>query len=266
MEIGISTASFFTKDTTEDALKILNDMKVKVCEVFLTTFSEYLPEFGELLVKNKGNLRVHSVHTLNQQFEPELFNVMERTRRDAEFFIKQAAVVGGMLGAEYYTFHGPARLKKKPYVMNFDFLGPRCNQIDDILNETGNGLKLTYENVHWAYYNYPEFFGELKKKSRISACLDIKQAMQSGYSAYDYLDNIGDRLATVHLCDYNNEGKLCLPGKGTFDFVKLFKRLISDGFDGAALMEVYAGDYKSYDEILASYKFLQDCLLEAKGE
>lgn len=266
MEIGISTASFFGKALTEDAFEIIEKMGIRVCEVFLTTFREYLPEFGQLLKSRKGDIEVYSIHTLNQQFEPELFNPVARTKEDSEFFMKQAAAVAGILHAKYYTFHGPARLKRKPYVFDYKRLGARADEIDLLLQQYGNGCRLAYENVHWTYFSTPDFFTNLKENSRISACLDIKQAMQAGVSVYEYIDCMGDRLVNVHLCDYDSSGKLCVPGKGGFDFISLFSYLMEKGYDGPLMMELYAGDYSDYGEVERGYQYLQNCLSKAKAK
>jgi|AGTN01.1.fsa_nt_gi Sugar phosphate isomerases/epimerases len=84
--------------------------------------------------------------------------------------------------------------------------------------------------------------------------------MQSGYSVYDYLDAIGDRLKNVHLCDFDENGKLSVPGKGTFDFVALFKRLSDMGYDGPLMLEVYAGDYENFEEVKRGAEYLRECL------
>ena len=73
---------------------------------------------------------------------------------------------------------------------------------------------------------------------------------------------MGERLTNVHLCDYNN-GRTALPGRGTFDYEKLFDNLLSKGYCGDALIEVYSGDYDGYDELAQCYEFLQKCLYRA---
>ena len=42
--------------------------------------------------------------------------------------------------------------------------------------------------------------------------------------------------------DIDENGKMCLPGKGTTDFNDLFNRLKDVGFNGALLIEAYSGD------------------------
>ena len=41
MELGISTASFYTKLATEDTFSQIASIGANVCEVFLSSFSEY---------------------------------------------------------------------------------------------------------------------------------------------------------------------------------------------------------------------------------
>lgn len=264
LEIGISTASFFSKSQTEDTLLLLQKYRIPVVEVFLTTFCEYEKDFVDELKRRKGNLNVYSVHTLNQQFEPELFNGWQRTRGDAEVFFRKICYAMQALDANYYTFHGPARLKRTPYNVNFERFGRRLDELDAIINEYKKGGRIVYENVHWTYFSYPEFFNEIKPFTDVRTCLDIKQAMQSKFSAYDYIDVMGDRLKNVHLCDYDKDGKLKACGDGIVDFVELFRYLMRKGYDGPLMMEIYPETYGDVSEAFKSYEYLSECLIKAK--
>ena len=73
---------------------------------------------------------------------------------------------------------------------------------------------------------------------------------------------MGSSINTVHLSDLNSVGKICLPGKGEFDFEDLFKRLKDVGFDGAMLIEAYYEDYKEISELKDSLDYLRE--LKAK--
>ena len=46
---GVSTASLFLRELNEDALTVLDGLGIACTEVFLTTFSEYTPEFARTL-------------------------------------------------------------------------------------------------------------------------------------------------------------------------------------------------------------------------
>ena len=220
------------------------------------TFREYKPDFGIQFAHNKGDLPIHSIHTLNQHFEPELFNISPRTREDAEEWLRFALGNGQMIGAKYYTFHGQARLKRKPYNIDFATFGPKVRQINEICHEYG--ITLSYENVHWAFYNYPEFITSLAPYDKdLRTTLDIKQAMQADVDVYAFLDKMGDRLSTVHVIDYKDDKSLCLPGRGIFDFASFFQRLADMGFDGAILIEAYQNDYQEINELQDSLQYLK---------
>ena len=70
---------------------------------------------------------------------------------------------------------------------------------------------------------------------------------------------MGDRISNVHLCDYFEDGKLTLPGRGTVDFVTLFRVLKDYGYDDTAMLEVYSKDYSDYSELRSSYEYLLEC-------
>ncbi|MFW5780838.1 MAG: sugar phosphate isomerase/epimerase family protein, partial [Bacillota bacterium] len=147
MKIGISTASFFTKEVTENTFEIIEKLGIDTCEVFLTTFMEYEEDFIRLLKKRKGTVDIYSVHTLNVQFEPELFNSVKRTRNDCEVFFKKIAVAANILDAKYYTFHGLTKMKRVPYTIDFQKVGKRVDELNKILySVSGEKCKLAYEN------------------------------------------------------------------------------------------------------------------------
>lgn len=263
MQIGISTASFFTKVATEDTFEYLKRFNAAVCEVFLSSFSEYEGELADKIVNNKC-VDVYSVHTLTNQFEPELFSFNPRANADSMNIYKKVLALGQRLGAKYYTFHGATRLKKINYNFDFDRLGSIVNKLIEVAKSYD--IQLSYETVHWAYFSEPSYFENLKKRCPdLKATLDIKQIMQAGGDYKDFLKVIGKDLSTVHLCDYDEERRLFIPGKGKFDFVELFKRLIDNGFDGACIMEVYPQGYQSFEQLKQSYDFLLDCYNKANN-
>ena len=265
MRIGFSTASFFKKELTEDALVAIQRLGAPCCEVFLGSFSEYTQKFARLLKTRKNGVDVVSVHTLNQQYEPDLFNQVERARKDSENILRKVARAANIVGARYYTFHGPAMLRRVSYSFDYERLGKRAEELCAFVRENSYGkTSLTYENVHWCYSNTPDFFlGILPNAPSLKTCLDVKQSLQSGFPPEKYIEAMGERLTNVHLCDYNN-GRTALPGKGDFDFEKLFGTLLSSGYRGDAMIEVYSGDYDGYDELAESYDFLNRCLYRAE--
>ena len=261
MKVGISTASLFLRKNNEEALPLFDAWGVPCAEVFLTSFCEYAPAFAHTLAAAKGGVEIHSVHVLNTQYEPQLYAEHPRVLEDANGWLREVLASANILGARNYTFHGIARLKR-----TFRENWQRFSAITAQIYETcrAAGVRLCYENVEWALYNRPGLFALLKKDCPdLGGVLDIKQARITGYDWREYLADMGESLATVHVSDVTAEGKMCLPGQGVFDFAELFARLRDIGFDGAVLIENYARDYGEPDELRRSFEYLAD--LAAKG-
>lgn len=247
MKVGISTATFFSKILTEDSFSVIQRCGGECAEVFLTTRCEYEPSFARLLAERKGDLEIYSVHALNTQFEPELFNAAARTRGDAEELYRKVLNVARVLGARYYTFHGRMRLKRN-MVISPEVTGRRMKELGDIAAEYG--VELCFENVHWAMCNSPEFFAEAKEYCpNVGAVLDIKQARQSGRDWREYVAVMGDRLRNVHVSDCDEQGAIKLIGKGVFPFDELVRTLRAQGYDGPLMIEQYADNYGDISEI-----------------
>lgn len=262
MKVGVSTASLFLRKNNEEALPLLQSLGIGTAEVFLTSFFEYGFPFADTLAKNKGNIDVNSIHILNTQFEPQLFNAHPRVRADAYYWLDKVLQSAKHLSAPYYTFHGTARMKRAARLSENDNFPKMIDGFRGIISACESyGVKLCLENVEWATYNRVGVFEKLKKElPALGGVLDIKQARISEYSYEEYLSEMGDRLAYVHVSDCDKNGKMCLPGKGAFDFDTLIKRLQDVGFDGALLVEVYTDNYGEEIELKNSIDFLDEIL------
>ncbi len=258
MKVGISTASLFVRFKTEGALKFLSDNNISTAEVFLESFCEYKKDFGKLLSSVKGNTEIHSVHTLTTQFEPQLYSINERAKEDSFKFLEDTMACAKEFNAKYYTFHGGARFKKTPIILNMDKVSATTQEVIDVCKKYG--VTLAYENVHWGYYNYIGFFKELKKRTvGLKGTFDIKQARQSGIDYKEYIKEMGEDIVTFHVSDIDDTGKMCLPSKkGTTDFYQVFSMLKDVGFNGTALLEVYQNDYKEYSELFDSLDYVKN--------
>ena len=255
MVTGISTASLFSRFFTEEAAGELSAAGVASAEVFLESYREYNAEFAREVKARAGNMRIHSVHTLTTQFEPQLYSLNVRAQEDSFSLLERAMTAAEILGAEYYTFHGGARFKKTPMVIDFDRVGAITERIIEVC--AAHNVSLAYENVHWGYYNYIGFFKELKKRApRLKGTLDIKQARQSGIFYGDFIDEMKGSIVTAHISDVDENGKMCLPGRGVTDFNEVFSRLNDAGFNGAVLLEVYPSDFKTLSELYDSYGYI----------
>ncbi len=256
MEIGISTASLFKRQYNEDAVVTLNELGARVCEIFLGTYQEYTLEFSNLLKDRLNGLKVHSIHTLNTHFEPQLFGANPRAIDDAYKIFSDCLLSAKNLGATCYTLHGIARFKRNVLYNEYEKIGKMMLKAKDFANSYG--IDLCLENVEWAYYNHVGFYKNISKFCpNLSTCLDVKQARISGDSYIDYINEMGSSIKTVHLSDVDENGKILLPGNGVFDFEDLFLRLKDVGFSGDMLIEVYTGDYGEISELKESLDYLR---------
>jgi len=240
----------------EDALTSIKALGVDCVELFFASRCEYSGAYFDAIRESARGLEVWSVHAMTTQFEAELFSAHPRARQDARGDLSAVLKAGQALGAKNYTFHGPLRLKRKPYVFHFDALGARfCELVDEA---GAHGIQLCYENVHYGFYSTPDFFLEIKKRCpALCATFDVKQAMQAGVDCRTFLTALAPSLRTVHVCDVREDGSTCLPGRGNVNFREMFSILRDYGFDGRVMMEVYPTDYADERELREAYDFLQ---------
>ncbi len=256
MNVGISTASLFGREYNEEALVTFENLGIEVCEIFLESFCEYTTEYANLLKSKLSKVKVHSIHTLNTHFEPQLFSRNDRSYNDAYRIFEGVLKCAKILDAKNYIFHGRIRTKRANF-SNYEETGNFFNKLTD-LSKT-YGVEVNLENVEWAMNNHVGYFEALKPYSKdLRACLDIKQARLSGYDYHGYLNEMADRLNTVHISDYDSDGKIVLPGKGLFDFEKFIGELNSVNFNGAILLEVYNDSFKTLDQLVESLEYIKN--------
>ncbi len=262
MKVGVSTASLFLRKNNEEALPLLRSLGVQTAEVFLTSFSEYGLPFADTLKQSKGDLDIHSVHILNTQYEPQLFNAHPRVKADAFYWLNKVLQSARILGAPHYTFHGTARIKRAARLGANDHFPNMVAGFKEIVSACEKyGVRLCLENVEWATYNRVGVFERLKKElPTLGGVLDIKQAHISEYPYEEYIKEMGDRLAYAHISDRDEQGKICLPGRGNFDFDTLILRLQDIGFDGALLIEVYTDNYGKEEELKTACEYVNEIL------
>lgn len=254
MKIGVSTASFFPREECENAIEIIKGLGADCAEVFLGSFYEYRPEFAKANRERFGGIEISSVHSSSVNFEPQLFASSRRVRGDGFYWLDQFLRSAQLLGAKKYSFHGYI---SRSMNIDFDRISERFRDICEFSSRYG--VDVCLENVSWCTYNRPGLFREFKSRCpQLAAVLDIKQARRSGYPVNMYIEDMAGSISHVHLSDVTESGKMCLPGNGVYDFEEIFKRLRGAGFDGAAVIEVYGGDYKEYSEIKQSLEYLKE--------
>lgn len=262
MYAGVSTASLFTRKNNEEALPLLEKLGIEIAEVFLTSFSEYGYPFADILKEAKGGVTVNSVHALNTEFEPQLFSNHPRVKADAYFWLDKVLDSANALGAPYYTFHGTSRVKRASRSGKNDHFPSIINGFEELLDCCEKrGVQLCLENVEWSTYNRIGVFSTIAEElPKLRGVLDVKQARISGFPYEAYLEEMGERLAYAHISDVREDGKMCLPGQGAFDFDTLIRRLKDVGFNGAILIEAYNRDYEDFTELKTACDYVNELL------
>jgi sugar phosphate isomerase/epimerase len=202
------------------------------------------------------------MHILNTQFEPQLFNQNPRTRDDAFLWLRKALSAGRAMGATHYTFHGISRVKRESRSGKYDPKAVWGRALEEVRSTCAEyGITLCLETVEWASYNHPGVFRDMREYCPdLHGVLDVKQARISGYPYGMYIKEMAGALAHVHVSDVDDKGKICLPGKGIFNFPELLKRLNDAGFDGPLLIEVYKNDYADPKELKTSCDYLDELI------
>lgn len=250
MKVGISTASMFLKQETEDAVQTIKSLGADCVEVFLQTFYEYRPEFAKSFADKLDGLEVNSVHVNTHHIEHSLFNKSRRVRGDSLYWLDQVMRSAQLLGCKAYTFHGQYDNSDKCVTEHIARVVGFCARY---------GVKLCLENVCWSTYHKPGIFSDLKKDiPDLCGVFDIKQAYRSGYPYEKYIEDMKGSISHVHLSDIGKDGKMCLPGKGAYNFRKILTQLKDAGFDGNVIIEVYPTDYNDFDELRRSLGYLKE--------
>ena len=86
--------------------------------------------------------------------------------------------------------------------------------------------------------------------------------MRAGCDPIAFVEAMGDRLCNVHICDWREDGTLCLPGEGCMDFAALMRALRRVGYDGPIVMEPYLRLIKSDEALLQSIAFMRNIMKE----
>jgi len=262
MYTGMSTACFYNRMLNEDALRHIAAMGVKNAEIFFSAMMEYGKDYvNEIksIIDGEG-VKMVSVHAQPTQFEPQLFSRHPRQIEEANGVFRKVLTAANTLGAGIYVFHGPIHLKvARSLELNMDFVGETLTRLAETAKEYG--VALCYENVHWCWFKTPGFASGLLDKvesDNLWFTLDMKQAAQSGYDFSEYIDAVHGRLKHVHVCDYRVDDEKgivpCLPFTGQTDWAALKEKLTAAGYKGCMMMEVYANNYDTFEELKKNYE------------
>lgn len=258
MNVGASTSCFYPLET-EKALERVINLGFSQCEVFFNTISELKEPFVKELktMADGSGVQVLSVHPFSSSLENNcIFGEYQRRYDDFIDVYKMHCHVAAMLGAKVVVIHGAAAKAKRPLPPEHYF--DRFASLIEIGKQ--EGVTVCQENVNLFRSQSIDFCKQMRDYlgDDFRMVFDIKQSLRAGYQPFEFIDEFKHQIAHIHLSD-NSDTVDCLPpGRGTFDFNRLFRTLDGAGYQGGYVIEIYSKGYDVDRELAASKKFLEE--------
>ena len=141
------------------------------------------------------------------------------------------------LGAKVVVVHPPFRWQRE-YAKDFSQGLARMAGESDIVFAVENMFPLRAGGAELAAYA-PHWNPVLMDTPHVT--LDLSHTAASGSDAYAMTEELGDRLAHVHMADGTgvpNRDEHLVPGRGTQPCAPVLEKLTADGYTGTVVLEV----------------------------
>jgi sugar phosphate isomerase/epimerase len=142
-----------------------------------------------------------------------------------------------VLGAKVVVVHPPFRWQRD-YARDFTEGLARMSEESDIVFAVENMYPLRAGGAELAAYA-PHWNPLLMDSPHVT--LDLSHTATSGSDAFAMAEQLGDRLAHVHMADGTgvpNRDEHLVPGRGTQPCAPLLEKLAADGYRGMVVLEV----------------------------
>lgn len=255
--IGASTACLYPQDTAEN-LELLCRHGIRCFELFLNTFTEFEPEYLEKIHKiiREYDAQILSVHPFTSEMESMFFFSDYPARlSDGISLYKRFFSRARELGAPFFIFHGG----KEHFVRSEEEYFERYQVLLEAAQE--EGIRLLHENVVRTKSHDLDFLIRLSHAlPKAGFVLDIKQAIRSGISPFDFLERLGSKVEHIHFSDHNAQ-RDCMPaGKGTLDLNRFFHQMLFTTPCRSVIMELYRSSFESVENIVESCRLISKIL------
>jgi sugar phosphate isomerase/epimerase len=258
MKIGASTANFYPQ-SVEEALDTVLAAGFRTVEVFVNAPSEREPAFTRELRRraDAAGAAIVAYHPYSSFTEPYyLFSEYARRTDDSMEDYKRHFEAAAQLGASYLVLHGDrisSPLSVEESVDRFE----RLYEIG-----LSQGVRLAQENVVRYRSQDLAYLRAIRERlgERAAFVLDIKQTVRCGLSVEAVADAMGDSIVHVHISDHTKEQDCLPPGKGTFDYARLFRLLKERHYQGDLIIELYRAGFGDPADLSHSAEFLKTLL------
>lgn len=254
MKIGISSSCLYPM-YTEDSFRLIAQNGVELSEIFFNANCELEPPFIKELceIKTEYGIALSSIHpTMSLAESFMLFSNYDRRFKEGIDIFKRYGEIAAELGAKYVIMHGG---KPNGTMDNHGYFD-RFASVAEVVKQ--NGATLLQENVVNFRAGSLEALRDMSNYlgDSVSFCLDVKQSLRGGYSPYDVLTLLGDKIKHLHLSDSNEKHDCMLPLEGNFDFKLFLDTAKQCGYTGDAVIEVYRNAFGEPQELFDSHKNL----------
>lgn len=90
----------------------------------------------------------------------------------------------------------------------------------------------------------------------VGTMFDTAHAMHRGESPTSHVEQLGDSLVHIHLCDNDRQP----PGEGTLSFRPMLDRLRDIGYDGALVAEIFGSHLNADEAAMTAQRNLKDMI------
>lgn len=258
MNIGASTSCFYPLET-EKALGRIIDLGFKKTEIFFNSVSELQAPFVREMKRqaDAAGVRVLSVHPFSSNLENNcIFGEYQRRYDDFIDLYRQHCHAAALLGAEVVVIHG-AYAKQKRDIPEEHYFDRFASLIEIGRQE---GVMVCQENVVRFRSQSVDFLKRMKNYlgDDFHMVFDIKQSIRSGYNPFEFLDEMKNDIVHVHLSDNTPDTDCMPPGRGNFDFKRLFNTLDGVGYNGDYVIEIYSRGYDVEKELALSRQYFDN--------
>jgi sugar phosphate isomerase/epimerase len=230
VQVALSTSSVFP-ERTPDAFETAARLGYDGVEVMVT--ADPVSQDADVLrrLSDYHGIGVLAVHA------PGLLVTQRVWGRDPWGKLERAREVAEQVGARVVVVHPPFRWQRE-YARDFTAGLARIGEQTDVVFAVENLYPLRAggtEVAAWApHWNPVEI-------DCAHATLDLSHTAVSGSDALELADQLGGRLAHVHMADGTKPGlpdEHLVPGRGSQPCAELLERLGADGYAGIVVLEV----------------------------